>query len=150
MEHPRFPERRTHHSVRRYVAHLMDGTIYTICVLVGTGALVGVASIVSSALADAVLVLGIVVYFSVGQVAYYTLTQRRTGRSPGKQATRLRVVTAEGLIPPRGALVRRSIPLMFEWIYLPAWISMMASPYRQRLGDRWAHTYVVRDDSFDR
>jgi hypothetical protein len=31
-----------------------------------------------------------------------------------------------------------------EYFYVIAWISMMASSYRQRFGDRWGRTYVVR------
>jgi hypothetical protein len=32
-----------------------------------------------------------------------------------------------------------------DYLYVIAWAGMMASPYRQRFGDRWAKTYVVAD-----
>ena len=37
------------------------------------------------------------------------------------------------------------MPLLIEYLYLIAFIGMMSSAYRQRLGDRWGDTYVVRD-----
>jgi hypothetical protein len=41
--------------------------------------------------------------------------------------------------------VKRTVPLLIEYACLIAWVGMMASPYRQRFGDRWAKTYVVAD-----
>ena len=44
-----------------------------------------------------------------------------------------------------GALIKRTLPLLIEYFYVVALFSMMSSGYRQRLGDRWADTFVVRD-----
>ena len=52
---------------------------------------------------------------------------------------------ADGNVPTTGALVRRTIPLLIEYFYVIAWIGMMTSRFRQRLGDRWADTYVIGD-----
>jgi hypothetical protein len=41
--------------------------------------------------------------------------------------------------------VKRTLPLLIEYLYVLAFIGMMSSDYRQRFGDRWAHTYVVED-----
>lgn len=66
--------------------------------------------------------------FTVGQVAYYVLTQRRHGRTPGKRLAGIRVVDRNGNVPTTGALVKRTIPLIVEYFYVIAWIGMMASP----------------------
>src|SRR5215216_5861392 len=76
-------------SGRRYLAHWLDSTIFVVLFLI----LVLLAGSlpdggVSDVLFGAVLVLG----FTVGQVAYYVLTQRRHGRTPGKRLAGLRVV----------------------------------------------------------
>lgn len=86
-----------------------------------------------------------VIWLTVGVVAYYVLTQRRNGRSPGKALVGIRVVDAQGDTPSTGALIRRSVPLLVDYLFLVAFIAMMSSPYRQRLGDRWGHTYVIRE-----
>jgi hypothetical protein len=48
-------------------------------------------------------------------------------------------------VPSTGALVKRTVPLIVEYFYTIAWIGMMTSPFRQRLGDRWADTCDVAD-----
>lgn len=128
-------------SGRRYLAHWLDSTLFGVLflafiVLVGSALPEGDASTV-------VFVVMAVLAFTVGQVAYYVLTQRRHGRTPGKRLAGIRVVDAHGEVPTTGALVKRTIPLLIEYVYVIAWIGMMTSSFRQRLGDRWADTYVV-------
>jgi uncharacterized RDD family membrane protein YckC len=84
-----------------------------------------------------------ILWFTVIHVAYFVLTQRAGGQSPGKRWAHIRVVDAMGRTPDSTALVQRTIPLLFEYFYAIALIRMMTSRYRQRLGDRWADTYVV-------
>jgi uncharacterized RDD family membrane protein YckC len=134
-----FPAERTHISGRRYIAHAADGLLIGLIVLL----LLIPASLGPSALLFAVFVSG----FIVVPFAYYVLTQRGTGRSPGKRLVSLRIVDANGSPPSTGALVRRTLPLLVEYIYVIAWVSMMSSAYRQRLGDRWAHTFVIPDEA---
>ena len=71
--------------------------------------------------------------------------QRRSGRAPGKRIAGIRVVDASGSTLGTAAVVRRTVPLLFEYFYVIALGSMLGSPYRQRLGDRWDHTYVVSE-----
>ena len=130
-------------SVRRYLAHWLDSTIFIVLLLVllvllGSALPEGDAS-------DVAFVVVAVLGFTVGQVAYYVLTQRRHGRTPGKRLAGIRVVDRHGNVPTTGALVKRTIPLLIEYFYVIAWIGMMTSPFRQRLGDRWADTYVIAD-----
>jgi uncharacterized RDD family membrane protein YckC len=130
-------------SGRRYLAHWLDSTLFVVLFL---GLLVLTGSVLPDGSAsDAVFVAVAVLGFTVGQVAYYVLTQRRHGRTPGKRLAGIRVVDRHGSVPSTGALVKRTVPLIVEYIYVIAWIGMMTSPFRQRLGDRWADTYVVAD-----
>lgn len=99
--------------------------------------------ILAALISDVVLAIALVLLLTVGQVAFYVLAHGRSGRSPGKRLVGLRVVDAHGRPPDTGALVKRSIPLLLEYFYILAWLSMMTSDYRQRFGDRWAKTYVV-------
>ena len=94
---------------------------------------------------DVAFIVVAVLGFTVGQVAYYVLTQRRHGHTPGKRLAGIRVVDRIGDVPSTGALVKRTLPLIVEYLYVIAFIGMMTSPFRQRLGDRWADTYVVAD-----
>jgi uncharacterized RDD family membrane protein YckC len=87
----------------------------------------------------AVIVLGLTAF----HVWFLVMLHGSSGRSPGKRLTRLKVVDANGNPPTRAQMWKRSIPAIIEYFYLIAWIGMMASDYRQRFGDRWAHTYVI-------
>lgn len=89
------------------------------------------------------IVIVLVLWFTAGHVAYLVLTQRGRGQSPGKRVAGLRVVDRAGEPPGSAALVRRSLPLLLEYTLILAFLAMMSSPYRQRLGDRWARTYVI-------
>ena len=144
---PSFPPEATRVSARRFVAHLLDGLTFGTVALVTFFGLIFVAAEISDT-ATRVVVIGCLVGLpTVGHVAYFVLTQRKRGRSPGKYAAGLKVVDARGDVPSSGALVKRSIPLLFEYLYVVAFVAMMRSTYRRRLGDRWADTYVVRDES---
>ena len=129
-------------SGRRYVAHLVDGVLFTILLLI---AILLVGSLPNSAAGDALLIAVLVLGLTVGQVAYYVVTQRRHGRTPGKRLVGSRVVDRHGNVPSTGALTKRTLPLLVEYLYVIALISMLSSDFRQRLGDRWADTYVVAD-----
>jgi uncharacterized RDD family membrane protein YckC len=134
-----FQPEATHHSFKRYLAHFVDGLLI--------GAIGVVLLIPASIISNAAAVIVLVLWVTVIPFAYYVLTQRRSGQSPGKGMAGLKVVDRDGAVPTTGALVRRTLPLLVEYLYVIAWISMMSSQYRQRLGDRWAHTYVIEDDS---
>lgn len=132
---PTFPQDATRVSGRRLIAHYVDGILMT---------LVFVVLIIPAALwSDVLLAIEFVLLFTVGQVAYYVLVHRGTGRSPGKRLVGIRVVDAHNRPPTTGALIKRTIPLLIEYFYVFAWLSMMSSDYRQRFGDRWGETYVV-------
>ena len=127
-------------SGRRFVAHVVDGVLFTILFVV---VLMLVGTLPQGETTDVLLIAVLVLMLTVGHVAYFVLTQRRRGRSPGKLLVRIRVVDERGDVPSTGALVKRTVPLLVEYFYILAWIGMMSSEHRQRFGDRWGHTYVI-------
>ena len=134
---PAFSAERTRVSGRRFVAHIVDGTLYTVLFVL--------LILVAGATNDVVLVLAFVLGLTVLHVAYFVVLQRPKGRTPGKALVRIRVVDATGQVPTTGALVKRSLPLLIEYLYVIALIGMLTSEYRQRFGDRWGRTYVILD-----
>jgi uncharacterized RDD family membrane protein YckC len=81
-------------------------------------------------------------------VAYMTLMEGKYGASLGKRATRLRVVTEDGLpIDLEAALIRNVLRFLdaFPYVvpYLLGAIVAGRSPLKQRFGDRVAETIVV-------
>ena len=78
---------------------------------------------------------------------YYVVAEAGLGGTPGKLAVGLRVVDEDGDFIGWGrAFVRNAIrPIDFLVFYLTAAVSIWTSPRRQRLGDRLAGTFVIRD-----
>lgn len=136
MSRPRFYDYKTHVLWRRLFAHWIDAIVI--------GVLALAPAIVLARVADASVfdwpagVMGAVL-----SLPYFVLLQGRDGRTPGKWLCAIQVVDAEGGVPTRRALVKRTVPLVLEWLAVLAWVAMLSSPYRQRFGDRWADTYVV-------
>ena len=88
----------------------------------------------------ALLVLGMFLlewgYFAASEIA-------TGGRTLGKMAVKLRVVTAEGGSPSAGALLSRNLVRSLDLVF---GVPLMAiDPLSRRLGDRLAGTLVVHD-----
>ena len=88
----------------------------------------------------ALLVLGMFLlewgYFAASEIA-------TGGRTLGKMAVKLRVVTAEGGSPSAGALLARNLVRSLDLVF---GVPLMAiDPLSRRLGDRLAGTLVVHD-----
>jgi len=132
---PVFSEDDAHVSGRRFWAHFVDSVVLS--------AILFVLIIPAAIISDILIIVVFVLWFTVVHVAYFVLTQRGDGQSPGKRLARIRVVDGMGRTPDAAALARRTVPLLLEYFYVIAFVGMMSSRYRQRLGDRWAHTYVV-------
>lgn len=79
-------------------------------------------------------------------LAYYILGEALTGGTFGKGMVRIRVVNEHGEHPSVSAAIVRNIlrPVDALFFYLVGAAFALASPLGQRLGDRAAHTVVVR------
>jgi uncharacterized RDD family membrane protein YckC len=79
-------------------------------------------------------------------LAYYILCEAMTGRTLGKRLVGIRVVDEEGdQIDFSGAVIRNLLRLVDGlFFYLVGALFAFSSPQGQRLGDRAAHTVVVR------
>jgi uncharacterized RDD family membrane protein YckC len=124
----------------RSLAAFLD---YLILVAVGFFWSLFVAFLVSrlsSALA-AVLLLGGLFLLQWGYFAGLEIAMG--GRTPGKLALRLRVVTAEGGTPGVAAFLIRNMVRVFDLVI--GVVLMAIDPLSRRLGDRLAGTLVVHD-----
>jgi uncharacterized RDD family membrane protein YckC len=84
----------------------------------------------------------------LGGFLYHSVSEGIYGASLGKLICQLRVVTEEGHpIAMKHALVR-SLAYYVDALFfgLVAYASMKESSLKQRYGDRWAHTLVVRSE----
>jgi uncharacterized RDD family membrane protein YckC len=101
------------------------------------------------------LLLGLIIPGGVGglvlwalvTLAYFGVLQGVTGLSLGKALLRIRVVNREGSAPGWLAGVKRALPLLVEFSGIVALAFIGTSTWRQRGGDRWAHTYVVENNA---
>jgi uncharacterized RDD family membrane protein YckC len=78
--------------------------------------------------------------------SYWTLLPYlRSGQTVGMQVMGLRVISRDGGPPRLSQFGRRTILLVLfvPLSLLVGFITMMCSPYRQRVGDHWAKTVVV-------
>jgi uncharacterized RDD family membrane protein YckC len=82
---------------------------------------------------------------------YYVSCEVLLGGTLGKLVLRLRVVDEEGSAISWGASVVRNLMRIVDglFFYLIGAIAIWSSPAQQRLGDRAAHTYVVRRSRSD-
>jgi uncharacterized RDD family membrane protein YckC len=80
-------------------------------------------------------------------VGYYVLLEGYLGQTLGKMASGIKVVSeATGATPGVAAAAVRTVLRLVDGLfsYLVAFITVLASGKRQRLGDMAAHTLVVR------
>jgi uncharacterized RDD family membrane protein YckC len=80
---------------------------------------------------------------------YYVVMETAFGGTVGKLVTGIRVVRQDGSKPDLVTSLKRTLARVvdgFPYVipYLVGAIVVWSSPTRQRLGDRWAKTYVVR------
>ena len=87
------------------------------------------------------------VVYAVLAILYYILLEGYLGQTVGKMLLGIRVVREDnGEVPGLGAATVRTILRIIDGLfdYLVAFIVVLVSPKRQRLGDMAAHTLVVR------
>jgi uncharacterized RDD family membrane protein YckC len=125
----------------RFMALLIDlliGAVVMTIAIVGTLAAVG--DVAAEIVATCAFLLIVVVYNVVFEVF-------GGGRTIGKRAARLRVVSDDGAqVGLRASMIRNVIRILeLSLLYIPALVSVLATRYNQRLGDLAAGTLVVRD-----
>lgn len=130
----------THVLGRRVLAHVLDvAASVALAVFISIQWLGDVAPASWLASAD-----GSVAWLIAASGLNWVLLQGLTGFSAGKLVTGIRVVDVRGQAPGLKAALFRTLPLVIEqWGILGLWAANR-SPVRQRFGDRWAGTYVVR------
>ena len=126
----------------RFMAGLLDYTLCGVVFLIVILATLAVGGDLAATIVAVTAVLAI-------NVGYFTLFEVfGGGRTLGKRATGLRVVTdGGGQVGLRASLIRNIIRLLeFAFLfYTPAVICVLATTNNQRLGDLAAGTLVVRD-----
>jgi uncharacterized RDD family membrane protein YckC len=88
---------------------------------------------------------GVLVYIILG-LGYFVLAEGLTGSTVGKRIVGIRVIGEDGEIAGFGQAVVRNVLRFVDglFFYLVGAIFAFTSPRAQRLGDRAAHTVVVR------
>jgi uncharacterized RDD family membrane protein YckC len=141
------PAEAIHVTGRRVVATLIDGLVFG-----------GVYWLLALAFGDirtqgdaanwvADLPIWVSVAYGLFVIAYYLLLEGYLGQTLGKMTTGIKVVSeATGATPGIAAAAVRTVLRLVDGLfsYLVAFITVLASGKRQRLGDMAAHTLVVR------
>ena len=135
-----------HVTGRRVLATIVDGIVFFLLFLPLNliTALAGAASGSEEVAAGLSLVTSLIT-LAVG-FAYYVLTEGYWGRTVGKAICGIRVVREDGGSPGFGPAAIRTVLRLVDGLfgYLVAFVVVLASPRRQRLGDMAARTLVVR------
>ena len=133
----------------RMLARLIDGAVLWIGILVVTlGVLPALSVSVDLGIVVSIILVFVMIFFML--FGYWMLTETvMQGRTPGKAAMGLRVVTVEGApVRFRHAAIRAMVGFV-DFLTPPlgpvAVLSVLASPRDQRLGDMAAGTIVVRE-----
>ena len=87
-----------------------------------------------------------VILYLIG-FSYFVITETLWGATPGKSIMKIRVVKEDQTkISFKEAFIRNLARLvdMLPFLYIVGLIVISRSPNKQRLGDKWAHTLVVR------
>lgn len=135
----------------RMLARLIDGAVLWVGILVVTLVVLPVLSVsFDLGIVVSIIFVFVMVFFML--FGYWMLTETlMRGRTPGKAAMGLRVVTVEGApVRFRHAAIRAMVGFV-DFLTPPlgpvAVLSVLASPRDQRLGDMAAGTIVVRERS---
>lgn len=124
----------------RFLADAVDGMIRIVPIVI--------IAVAAGAVGDAGIAIGTVVIFLL-VFAYDVLFETRNGgRTPGKKAAGLRVVTETGgAVDFRSSAIRNLLRLVdaLPGVYLVGIAAILATKRNQRLGDLAARTLVIRE-----
>jgi uncharacterized RDD family membrane protein YckC len=133
----------------RFVAVLLDGllVLLPLAIIVGLMSGGGYTASGDGTVSSGVTIDGNAVWLLLAfALAYYVACEAATGMTLGKRLVGIRVVDEEGAdMTFAAALIRNLLRLVDAlFFYLIGFLFALASPRGQRLGDRAAHTIVVR------
>ena len=141
------PAEAIHVTGRRVVATLVDGLIFGVVYWLLALALGDVRTEGEAASWASNLPAWVGVVYGLFVLAYYVLLEGYRGQTVGKMATGIKVVSqATGEVPGIAAAAIRTVLRLIDGLfsYLVAFVTVLASAKRQRLGDMAAHTLVIR------
>jgi uncharacterized RDD family membrane protein YckC len=141
------PTEAIHVTGRRVVATIIDGLIFGVLYWLLALAFGGVSNQGEAANWASNLPAWTSVLYGLLVVGYYILLEGYLGQTVGKMATGIKVVSeATGEVPGIAAAAIRTVLRIIDGLftYLVAFVTVLASSKRQRLGDMAAHTLVVR------
>lgn len=141
------PREATHVTGRRVVATIIDGLIFGVAYWLLALAFVDIRTEGEAANWVSNLPVWASVAYGLFVVGYYILLEGYLGQTLGKMATGIKVVAeATGETPGIAAAAIRTLLRIIDGLfsYLVAFIVVLASGKRQRLGDMVANTLVVR------
>jgi uncharacterized RDD family membrane protein YckC len=124
----------------RSLAAFLDYLVVVALAFVWLVAVAFLATWLTPAWAPALMVVG---WFLLEWGYFAGLEVATGGRTLGKMAVKLRVVTAEGGTPGPGPLLTRNLVRSLDLIF--GLLLMVLDPLSRRLGDRLAGTVVVHD-----
>ncbi|BBL78612.1 hypothetical protein RxyAA322_04660 [Rubrobacter xylanophilus] len=143
---PASPAQEVHVTGRRVLATIVDG-IFFFFLFLPLNLITGLAGAASGSeeVAAGLSFLASLIALPVG-FAYYVLTEGYWGRTLGKAVCGIRVIREDGGTPGFGPAAIRTILRLVDGLfgYLVAFVVVLASERRQRLGDMAARTLVVR------
>jgi uncharacterized RDD family membrane protein YckC len=136
-----------HVTGRRIVGTLIDSAVLSALYLLMAIALGTIVDLTGGQSGVPTVVTPSTVLFVLLTLVYYILMEGYRGQTLGKMLVGIRVVDQNsGGMPGPAAAIVRSLLRFVDGLggYLVALIVVLASPRRQRLGDKAAHTLVVR------
>ena len=141
------PAQATRVTGRRVIATLIDGLIFGGAYWLLALAFGDVRTEGDAANWVANLPVWVDIAYGLFVIGYYLLLEGYLGQTVGKMATGIKVVAeATGQAPGIAAAAIRTVLRIVDGLfgYAVAFITVLASDKRQRLGDMAAHTLVVR------
>jgi uncharacterized RDD family membrane protein YckC len=135
-----------HVTGRRVVATLIDGLVLGLAYGMVAWAF-GTVTTTGPYSWSAETSTGPTLLYALGAFAYYALLEGYRGQTLGKLVVGVRVVDEQtGQAPGLGKAAVRTVLRLIDGLlaYLVAFIVVLVSPRRQRLGDMAGHTLVVR------
>jgi uncharacterized RDD family membrane protein YckC len=134
-----------HVTGRRVLSTIVDGIVLGVVFWV-MSLLFGSASASGGQVGASLSGLASLVFFIVS-IAYFIVLEGYLGQTLGKMLLGMKVVREDtGEVPGLWAATIRTVMRIIDglFVYLVAFISVLASRKNQRLGDMLAHTLVVR------